>query len=294
MPMSRTRANLIILACAAIWGLAFLFQKSAMAHLGPLTFVASRCAIAAVALAPLAWIEGRGLPAGPDARLWRFAGIAGALLLIAMAMQQQGIVTAAVTETAFLTALYVVATPFAAWAIMRRRPTVAVWGAVAMSFVGTWLLGGGGLLAAFGTGEALIAAATMFWALHVVVLGLAAPLGRPVLLTAAQFAIAAVLAGAGAIAFETPDAGALVRAGADIVFVGLLSSALTFTLFTIALRGTTPTEAVIIASTEALFAALAAAVILGERLPPAGVAGAALILAAVIMVQLAPRDLRRS
>jgi len=294
MQISRTQANLVILACAAIWGSAFLFQKAAMSHMGPLLFVAMRCLIAAIALAPLAVLEARSHTGSPPAAIWASTAAAGVLLFIAMAMQQIGLMTAPVTETAFLTALYVVATPLAAWAIMKRRPSAAVWAAVAMSFAGTWLLGGGGYLAAFGVGEALTASATIFWALHVVVLGLAAPLGRPILLSAGQFAIAAALALAGAAAFENIELAAIAAASVDILFVGLLSSALTFTLFTIALRGTSPTEAVIIASTEALFAAAAAAYLLGERLSALGIAGAALILAAVLVVQLAPQGRARA
>lgn len=280
-------ANLLLLACAAIWGVAFLFQKSAMEHVGPLQFVAARCAVAALVLAPLALIEHRAarrraVPGGM-ARTVLYAGL---LFFVAAYLQQRGIVTASVTNTAFLTTLYVVATPLMAWALMGagQRPGTNVWLAVALSTAGAWLLGGGGALT-FGHGDVLVIAATLFWAWHVVVLAIAAPMGRSVLLTCGQFAVAAVLAGVAALAFESFDPRALRDAATQIAFVGVLSSAVTFTLFAMALRATSAAVAAIIASSEAPFAAVGAFLVLGERMTLAAVGGAVLMLTAVLIAQ---------
>jgi drug/metabolite transporter (DMT)-like permease len=284
--LNRLNADLILLAAAAIWGVAFLFQKSAMAHIGPLTFVAARSALAALALAPLAWHEhtraGTPMPRGVLA----IACTGGLLFFVAAWLQQAGIKTATVTNTGFLTALYVVITPFVAWGVNGRRPNAAVWPAVAISAFGTWLLGGGGF-AAPSEGDVLVALSAVFWAAHVVTTGRASQYARPIGFTAIQFGVVTVLAAVALLPLETVTLSGLAAAAFDIASLGLLSSALAFTMLTYALRHTPPSEAAVIASFETVFAASAAYLVLGERLGAVGWTGAALILAAILFVQLA-------
>ncbi len=284
--MRRIHADLLLLAAAAIWGFAFLFQKSAMTHVGPVQFVAARSVIASLALLPLALHEMRSSGVGL-AELARATIPAGFAFFIGATLQQAGLVTASVTNSGFLTALYVVATPFIAWALLGRRPPPLIWAGVALSFTGTWALGGGSL-AAFSHGDGLVALSAAFWALHLVLTGRAAKLGRPFAFTCLQFAVVAALGLGLAPAVETISAERLGAAWVEIAYVGLLSSALTFTMFSMALRYTGPSEGAIIASTETLFAAFGAWALLGERLPLLGWAGAGLILGATLLIQLAP------
>jgi drug/metabolite transporter (DMT)-like permease len=283
--MSRLHADLILLFTAAVWGVAFLFQKSATGHVGPLTFIAMRGLLAAIALAPLALREQRAAQATLAPGFLVIAAGGGIAFTVAGWLQQAGIETATVTNTSFLTALYVVITPLIVLASTGKLPNALVWPAVALSALGTWLLGGG-TLAAFSRGDLLVAISACFWSAHVVITGSASPYRRPITFTALQFAVVAVLAGLGAAAFESVTLERLHAAAPDIAFVGLLSSALTFTLLTVAMQHTPPSEAAIIVSTETLFAAAAAYVLLGERLPPLGWLGAALILFAILLVQV--------
>lgn len=285
--MSRLNADIALLFAAAVWGLAFVFQKSAMDHIGPLAFIAARGAIAAVALAPLALREHWRVASSGSPGFWIIAVSGGIAFFIAAWLQQTGICTATVTNTGFLTALYVVITPFIAWGWSGKVPNPIVWPAVALSAVGTWLLGGG-TLSAFSTGDALVALSALFWAIHVVVTGRASPYGRPIAFTAVQFAVVGALALIASSLFETTTLDGLRRALPDIAYVGLLSSALTFTILTVALQYTPPSEAAVIVSLETVFAALAAYILLGERLAYIGWAGAALILSATLLLQLSP------
>jgi drug/metabolite transporter (DMT)-like permease len=287
--MNRPRANLILLACAAIWGLAFVFQKRAMTHLGPFLFIALRSLLACMALAPLAWREWQqdGGP-GQPADFLRQSLFAGLAFFGGAALQQTGLVTATVTNAGFLTALYVVITPLLAWLLLGQRPAAWLWLAVALSFTGTWLLGGG-KLSALSRGDLIIAASATLWALHVVLVGQAASSGRAAAFTALQFVVVALLAGIASLLWESHDLAALQLAAPDVLYVGLLSSALTFTLLAVALRATRPSEASILLSTESLFAALAAFILLGERLTALGWLGAAAIFAATLVVQLPAR-----
>lgn len=284
--MRRAYADLILLGCAAIWGFAFILQKSAMAHVGPFLFITLRTSVAILALVPLLVLEARPATAAPR-RLWLLGFVAGLAFFAGAALQQMGLITATVTNTGFLTALYVVLVPFMVWGIAKRRPAALVWLAAAVSFAGTWLLGGGSL-GAFSRGDLLIAACAIFWALHVVVLSMASPFGRPVLVMVVQFATVTMLAGVSTLLSEPVSFDAIAAITGEVAYLGVLSSALTFTLLTWAMRWTPPSEASIIVSTETLIAAASAYLLLGERLEPIGWAGAGMILGAILLVQLAP------
>jgi drug/metabolite transporter (DMT)-like permease len=286
-PMRRINADLALLLAAAIWGTAFVFQKTAMAHVGPLTFIAARCWLAALALLPFAWLEGRR-SRGPVGRPFFGAAWAGGIaFFLAAWLQQGGLLATTATSAGFFTALYVVITPFIVWLWTGASPNLAVWPAVTLSAMGTWLLGGAEV-GGFSPGDQLVMLSAVLWAVHVVITGRAAHLRRPIAFTAMQLAIVAVLAAAGAAAVETPTLAGLAAAWIEIAYVGLLSSALTFTLLTVALQHTPASEAAVIISLETLFAALGGYLLLGERLPALGLVGAALILLAILCIQLAP------
>lgn len=285
--MRRIHADLLLVFAAAVWGLAFVFQKTAMAHIGPLLFVGVRALVAALALAPLAFREGRARGEGLPRGLLSIAVLGGLAFFTAATFQQWGIVSATVTNAGFLTALYVVITPFLIWLALRRTPSVFAWPAAALSFVGTWLLGGG-TLGSFSMGDLLIAISAVFWSAHVIITSEGTRHTRPITFTAIQFSVVATLGLAGAGLFEPISLAAIRAAWVEIAFVGLLSSALTFTLLAVAMRHTPPAEAAVIVSTETLFAALAAFLLLGERLPLVSWTGALLILLAVIIVQIGP------
>lgn len=275
------RAELMVLAAAFIWGVAFLFQKTAMADVGPFTFLFARAAIAAVALAPFARREKGG-------SLWPMAPLGGLAFFVAAGFQQSGIVTASVTNTSFLTSLYVVLAPLLAWLAWRRPPSWQVWLGAGAALAGAWALSGG-RLTTFGRGEWLALAGAVVWAAYMLVTERAGPAGRPLTFTAGVFATVAVLALPVALLAEPQSAAALTAAAPEIIFVGLFSSALTFGLFSTALARVSGPKAAVLLSTEAVFAAMAGMVVLGERLPPLAWAGAALILAAVVVVQIGPR-----
>jgi drug/metabolite transporter (DMT)-like permease len=286
--MTRLQADFVLLFSAALWGVAFYFQKDAMSHVGPWTFIASRAGLAVLVLAPLAYLESRRAAARPaPAGLSRLAVQCGAAFLAAAFLQQEGLRTASVTNTGFLTSLYVVFTPIVTWILSSTYPPRLVWPAIGMSFVGTWLLGGG-TIGGLGTGELLVMVGALFWATHCVLTGKASHFERPLTYTVIQFTVVTVCATVAALVLERPTLDALHGAAVPILFVGLVSTALTYTLFTIAIRHTTPPEAAVILSAESLFAAAAGALMLGERLSPISWFGAGLMIAAVLLVQLGP------
>jgi len=296
--MNRLTADVCLLLAAAIWGTAFIAQKSAMSHLDPTLFVAFRGAVASLCLLPMAAVEarrrtlaiarGETAAGSPRIALLPLSMIAGLLFFVGAWLQQAGIVTASVTNTSFLTVLYTVFTPLLAWLFLKREPPKVIWPAVGLSLVGTWLLGGGGL-EPFGFGEFLVFVSAIFWAAHIVVCGAAPQLGLPITFNALQFAVVSVLAFLAAASQGLAiDWGAVLSAWRELLYVGVLSSAVTFTLLTVALRHTSPGEAAVLVSSETVFAAAAAYWLLGERLTVLGWTGATFILGSVLLVQLGP------
>jgi drug/metabolite transporter (DMT)-like permease len=284
--MTRFRADLLLLLAAAIWGFAFVFQKTAMEAVGPFTFVAARGLLAALALAPIAIYEARCAPPLSDG-FWRLLGLGSAAIFAAAALQQHGLQTASVTNAGFLTALYVILVPFLAWVALARPPAARVWPAAALSFAGTWMLGGAAI-SDFSVGDRMVLGSAVFWAVHVLVTSQAARFDRPMLFTALQFGAVGLAGLAFAAPTETISVVALWQAAPEILYVALMSSALTFTILIVAMRHTPVSEAAVIVSTENLFAALGGAWLLGERLAPINWVGAVLIFAATLLVQLPP------
>lgn len=278
----------MLVAIAAIWGLAFVFQKTAMDHVGPYTFLALRAVIAALILAPIALLyENGNRPQRPNAAFWLIAIAGGFTFFAGGILQQIGLVTATVTNTGFLTGLYVVITPLLMWLVLSRPPGIIIWIAVALAFAGTWMLGGG-TVGGFSWGDWLVVFSSFFWASHMLVIEHSGRHARPIAFTAIQFAVVALVSGIGALLLETPSIDTLLAAAPEIAYVGVLSSALTFTLLAVAMRHTNAAEATIIVSTETVFAAIAGVLLLSERLEWIGWLGAAMMFSASVLVQLAP------
>lgn len=300
--MTRSRANLLLLLAGATWGAGFVAQATAMRDIGPFLFIALRFLVASMVVAPFAWRE-RAVLGAADRRavdtptLARFALI-GLVLFAGMATQQVGLLSTSVTNSGFLTGLYVVFTPVLAVVLFRERLSAVVWPACVLALVGIWLLAGGrasgnagdlpaNLAGSFVPGDLLTVGSAVFWALQVVLIArFAQASGRPLALSFVQFACTALLAAAVALVREPIDWQAIVRALPSVLYAGVFASGFAFTLQAVAQRHTTAAQAAIFLSSEAPFAALFAFVLLGERIGLIGLGGCALILAAMLLVEL--------
>ena len=288
--MTRTKADLLVLLAALIWGVAFYFQKSAMSHIGPFLFLGFRSILAAAALLPFALREWKtSPPSSPSIR--PFALLGGVVFFTAGALQQVGIVTATVTNTSFLTALYVVVTPFLLWLLRHERPGPRIWLASCLAFIGIWALGGG-TVEAFSHGDILIAISSIAWSLYMVITRASGKLAKPMQYTFIHFIVIAALALSCAGYFEKIDSAAITAAVVPLLYVGILSSAFTFALMANVVRFIPASRASILLSTEVLFGAAAGFIMLDERLSPIGWAGAAMMFCAILMIQSGSRCTR--
>jgi drug/metabolite transporter (DMT)-like permease len=285
--LTRTKADLLVLFAALIWGVAFYFQKSAMSHIGPFLFLGLRSILAAAALLPFALREWQASPpSSPPIR--PFALLGGVVFFTAAALQQVGIVTATVTNTSFLTALYVVVTPFLLWLLRHERPGPRIWLASCLAFIGIWALGGGAI-GTFSQGDMLIAVSSIAWSLYMVVTSASGKLAKPMQYTFIHFLVVAALALSCAGYFEKIEGAAITAAAVPLLYIGLLSSAFTFALMAHVVRHIPASRASILLSTEVLFGAASGFIMLDERLSPIGWAGAALMFCAILMIQSASR-----
>ena len=292
VPLTRARSNLLLLLVALIWGSAFVAQSVATRSLGSLMFTGLRFALGALVVAPFAWREWRELRARrrqPRPRdLAHIAGL-GTLLFMGSAMQQVGMLTTTVTNAGFLTALYIPLVPVLGWLVLRHAPHWTTWIAAAGCVAGSWLLTGGGSLANFRTGDWWVIASSLPWSAHVLLVGRAAnQLHGAMLVACGQFIACAVLALVLGLVLEPVSAHGVAQALLPIVYTGVLSVGFAFTLQVVAMRHAHAADAAIVLSSETVFSAAFGAVFMGDRIGATGLAGCALILACVLVVQLQP------
>ncbi len=298
LPLTRARSNLLLLLVALIWASAFVAQSLAMRSLGVFMFTGLRFALGAAVVAPFAWREWRMLRScGRQPRPRDLATIAGlgTLLFLGSAMQQIGLLTTSVTNGGFLTALYIPLVPVLGWLLLRHLPHWTTWVAAAGCLVGSWLLATGGAgFGAFRTGDWWVIASSLPWAFHVMLVGRAANrLHGAMLVACGQFIACSAWALAIGLAIEPISLGGVTQAFAAIAYTGILSVGLGFTLQVVAQRHSRPADSAIVLSSETVFAAAFGALFMGDRLGAGGLAGCALILAGVLMVQLQPMISRR-
>ncbi len=230
--MSRLGADGLLLTTALLWGVTFVAQKYAAATMPALAFVAARFAVSAVALAPFALWEFRRKPHAPGRDEWRLALAIGLTLFLGTSLQQAGIETTSATNAGFLTACYVVLTPFVVWALSGARPRAIVLAAASVSLIGAWLLASGAALAAPNIGDALVLAADFAWATGIALTPVfLARSGRPLLLAFVQYAVCAGLAAL--LLFDVRDGASRARSPRlrrRSSSPGIISGALAYTI----------------------------------------------------------------
>ncbi|NSZ17387.1 DMT family transporter [Agrobacterium vitis] len=286
--MTRIQANLLLLLAAAIWGGGFVAQSTAMDHLGANWFNALRFGIATIVLLPFAMLESRRARDRLSVGDVRMFVIIGVLLFAAQTAQQFGLKTTTVTNASFLTGLYVVIVPVMAVVFLRHRPHWIIWPSALAALLGILLLSGGSL-SALSTGDGLTILCAGFFALQILLTGrIIQTLSRPLALAAIQFAVTALLCTLAALTLEPISLADIENSMTQILYGGLLSSGLAFSLQIIGQRYTSSSQAAIFMSSEALFGALLGAVILHESLAPIGYLGCALMFLAMLAVEIVP------
>lgn len=293
--MTRLQANLVLLVTAFVWGTTFAVQQLAMTHVGPMIYTGARFLLGALMVLPIALVQSRRLKRKADWRLGPADRVGltllGCCLFVGALLQQIGITSTTVSNAGFLTALYVPLTPLIALIFLRQIPHWVVWPAAAACTMGAYILAGGDVTA-IRTGDLWVIAGAFFWAIHVLLVGaLARRTGAPFVVACIQFFVCAILGLTWGAASEPLGLAAVVAAAPYIVYGGVMSVGIGFTLQVVGQAHTPSPDAAIILSSETVFAALTGMIFLGERLGAVELLGCGLILAGVVVVEVLPARL---
>lgn len=294
--MPRLLAVAMLLTTTMIWGFAFVAQKSAMETMGPYTFAAARYLLGGLCILPLAlgeWTRRNARVASLTPRQWWLIGIIIVAFIVGSLLQQVGLQTTTATNAGFLTGLYVLFTPLLGFLIYRTAPHPILYACVPLAIVGLYYLNGG-RFDSFSTGDLLIIGCAVAWGLQILLIGIVSKeTGLPIFISVACFVATGLVALPLALGLESPTLAGLSAGWVQIVYAGILSTAVAFTFQAIAQQHLPPSNAAIINSSETLFAAIGGALLLSERLTPVGYVGAALMLIAIVAVEAVPPLTRR-
>ena len=288
MASNQLRSDGLLLTSALIWGLAFAFQRQGMQHVGPFTFNALRFALGAGALALL--LRFGPLDGTKSSRLgFPIVGglLAGLVIFLGAALQQAGLVHTTAGKAGFITGLYVVFVPLLGL-LLHRRTGRWTWAGALIAAAGLYLLSVKG---SFGIarGDLLVLLGAVFWASHVLIIDRIIHRSNPYRLAIFQYGVCAGASLVAALLTETLSGARLAAAGVPILYTGLLSVGIAYTLQIVAQRRAHPAHAAIILSMESLFAVLGGWLLLGETLGGRGLTGCALMLGGMLLTQLGGR-----
>jgi len=290
--LKNTISAALLVLTALIWGVAFVAQSVGSEHVGPFTFLASRSLIAGVALLPLIAARRRTSPApktpADKKNLWLGGLLCGCALTVASAFQQIGIAQTTVGKAGFITALYIVIVPLFGLFLKKRIP-LAVWLGVVLAAVGMYLLC---ITEGFSIsrGDFFVLLCAACYSVHILVIDHFSTRVDGVRMACIQFFTCGILSGVVMLIAEKPTADVLMAAWLPILYAGLLSSGVGYTLQITAQKNVQPTTATLLMSLESVFSVLAGWVLLGQSLSPRELLGCVLVFFAILLAQL-PEDL---
>ena len=280
------KAMLMLWLTAAIWGFAFVAQRAGMKYIGPFTFNGIRFALGSLSLLPLLWIQNKKparLKLAPKNSLVYGGLLAGTVLFAAASLQQAGMVWTSAGKAGFISGLYVILVPvigiFIGQVISRNT-----WTGAMLAVTGLFLLAINHQFR-IEKGDLLVLLSAVFWAIHVQLINNLVKTIPPLHLSAIQFGVCSALSMVSAGFMETVAIKSILDAVIPLLYGGLISVGIAYTLQAVAQRHVHPAKASIVLSFETVFAAIGGWIILHETLTIRGLAGCILMLAGMIIVQ---------
>lgn len=278
--LSRYQADGVLLLTAAIWGGGFAAQRIAAQYLGPLMINGIRFLLAAAVLFPLTRFRLR-----ITRSILPGVILAGGLLTFATNFQQLGLRYTTAGNAGFITSLYVILVPFLLWAFWHERVGWPTFAAAGIAVIGMFFINTGGILR-FSSGDLLELAGAVFWALHVIVIGIMVRRMDVLSFSIGQFAICGIVNLLFGLFFEPFTVNAILSSGWALLYAGILSGGIGYTLQSLGQKYSPSSDAALILSLEAVFAALFGFIFLQEIASKSQLIGYALILAAIVLAQV--------
>ena len=299
MKKTQIRNSLLLLLTATIWGTAFVAQSVGMEYVEAFTFTFARSIVGGIVLIPciwfLRWLKGREKKTSCDVTCakrphitkieWIGGICCGLALCAASNFQQIGIAYTTVGKAGFITALYVVIVPILGL-FFKRRVSFVVWICVALSVIGLYLLcmTEGSLTLAYG--DLLVLICAVLFSLHIMVIDHFSPQGDGVVMSCIQFFVCGIVSGIIMLFVETPSLENIMAAAMPILYAGVLSSGVAYTLQIVGQKDMNPTVASLILCLESVVSALAGWLILHEALTTRELLGCVLMFAAIVLAQV--------
>ena len=294
MPNKAMQANLMMLLAASIWGFAFVAQRVGMETMGPHWFNSLRFFIGVVALTPVVILMDRTQakssiegPKSSTKSLLMGGAVAGLLLFIGATFQQVGLQYTTAGKAGFITGMYIFFVPLIGL-FFRMQTGLGTWLGAAIALWGLYLLSINEDFT-LSKGDTLQLICAVAFAGHVLMIGYLASRMDTVKLSLVQFFVAGLLAMILALYFEQLTWGMIKSTAVPLLFAGVMSTGIAYTLQTIAQQHAHPSHAAIILSSEGVFAVIGGFLLLNEVLPAQGLLGCGLILVGMLMSQLMPR-----
>lgn len=284
------KSNLLLLLTAVIWGFAFVAQRAGMEFIGPFTFNTARFTLGSLSLIPLLMINQRRkfekekfLPLN-DKKLLYGGLSAGTVLFLGATFQQGGLVYTDAGKAGFITGFYIILVPILGLFI-KQKTSLFTWLGAIVAIVGLYFLG---VDESFDInfGDVLVLVGAFFWAIQILVIGHYSSRVDPFQLAFSQFVVCAVFSFIASLISETIILQNILLAYLPILYAGLFSVGIAFTIQVVAQREAHPANAAIIMSLEAVFAVIGGWMILNESIPLRGLFGCLLMLIGMILSQL--------
>lgn len=282
--------SFLLLITAMIWGFAFVAQSVGMNYVGPYTFNCVRSLIGAATLVPVILIFGNRNRTRRKRKNNNESVVIGGIccglcLFGGMTLQQIGIQYTSAGKAGFITACYIVLVPVFSFLFMGRRNKETIWIGVLLGVAGLYLLCVKGSFHV-GKGDIYVLLCAMMFTFHILVIDYFNTKADPVRMSCVQFLVCGVISGILMFTFETPDADFILRAWKPILYAGVLSTGIGYTLQMIGQKGLNPTLASIIMSMESVFSVVGGYLILGQKFTTREIAGCILMLLAIILAQI--------
>lgn len=283
---NQLRGSMLLLLTSMIWGAAFVAQSAGMDYIGPFTFNGLRMLMGAAVLLPFLLKRRTGTPAAASERKTLLTGgiLCGIALFIGSTLQQIGIVDTTAGKAGFITAMYVVLVPVMGVFVGHKQPWL-VWLGVALSAVGMYFLCVHESLS-LNQGDLMVLAGAVGFSFHILLIDRYSAHVDGVKLSCLQFFMAGVLGLVCMFLFETPQISQIFAAWLPLLYAGVFSCGVAYTLQILGQRDTDPTIASMILCLEAVFSVIFSWFLLGERLSAREIFGCVLIFAAILLAQL--------
>lgn len=285
MKNKQIQSNLLLLLTAAIWGLAFVAQRVGMDYIGPFTFNAVRFFLGSISLTPgIRIFYSNKSDRKIDEKVVKYGILAGIVLFAGSSFQQVGLVYTTAAKAGFITSLYIILVPIIG-IFIGQKTSKNIWIGAVIAVIGLYLLSVKEDLT-IGFGDLLQLIGAFFWAMHIILIGEFSNKVNPLRLSQLQFATCSLLAFIAALLFENIEISSIFAAYAPILYGGILSVGVAYTLQVVAQKNAKAGPAAIALSMEAVFAVIGGILFLNESLDIRGYVGCGLMLAGMLISQL--------